>query len=148
MNLSRLLVAPERFIQPVPQEVLEEESDEPELILESYLQIALTLMNSLDLVQGQINTVSELIDQKLDTARNRILFANMLISVCTLCVTAASLVGSYMGMNLNNHIQEDPNAFIQVVFGSIGAAFVLGLLIMWVLVYSGTMTTRTQYSGG
>lgn len=33
MNLSRLLTAPERFIQPVPDEILEEESDEPELIL-------------------------------------------------------------------------------------------------------------------
>jgi magnesium transporter len=34
MNLSRLLTHPERFLQPVPEEILREESDEPELILE------------------------------------------------------------------------------------------------------------------
>lgn len=33
MNLSRLITHPERFIQPVARAVLEEESDEPELIL-------------------------------------------------------------------------------------------------------------------
>lgn len=33
MNLSRLLSHPERFVQPVSAQVLEEESDEPELIL-------------------------------------------------------------------------------------------------------------------
>jgi len=78
MNLSRLLTNPERFIQPVPEEVLEEESDEPELILgrfpsltpaadilkpdifaillvhaEANLQIGLSLVNALDLVDGQ-----------------------------------------------------------------------------------------------
>ncbi len=37
MNLSRLITHPERFIQPVPASVLEEESDEPELILVSYV---------------------------------------------------------------------------------------------------------------
>jgi magnesium transporter len=34
-NLSRLITHPERFIQPVSRAVLEEESDEPELILVS-----------------------------------------------------------------------------------------------------------------
>jgi hypothetical protein len=45
MNLSRMVSHPERFIQPVPQRVLDEESDEPELILDANLQIALTLLN-------------------------------------------------------------------------------------------------------
>jgi magnesium transporter len=34
-NLSRLISHPERFIQPVSPQILEEESDEPELILVS-----------------------------------------------------------------------------------------------------------------
>ncbi|GMH53614.1 hypothetical protein TL16_g01490 [Triparma laevis f. inornata] len=38
MNLSRLVSDPERFVQPVSREVLEEEGDEPELILEAYSQ--------------------------------------------------------------------------------------------------------------
>lgn len=151
MNLSRLLTHPTRFIQPVPQEVLEEESDEPELLLEANLQIALTLMNTLDLIQGQIDTASELVDQKLDALRNRLLFANMVISVLTLCVSTAAIVGSLLGMNLNNYLEEDSNAFSQVVYGTIAGTFLMALLALGVLAYSGTMPRvsfqRTKYPG-
>lgn len=59
MNLSRLLTHPERFLQPVSQEILHEESDEPELILEAYLQQALSIVNELDLLKAQIMTTQE-----------------------------------------------------------------------------------------
>jgi magnesium transporter len=39
MNLSRLISHPDRFIQPVSPQVLEEESDEPELILVSFTSV-------------------------------------------------------------------------------------------------------------
>lgn len=144
MNLSRLLTNPERFIQPVPQEVLEEESDEPELILEAHLQIAFTLENALELIQGQIDTASELVDQKLDAVRNRILYVNMVISVMSLCVGSASLVGSIFGMNLTNGLELDDSAFKQVTAGTIASAVALGILIISVLVYSGTIP-RTRF---
>jgi magnesium transporter len=67
MNLSRLLTHPERFIQPVPQSVLDEESDEPELILEAHLQRGHTLNNALRLVQGQITSTEEFAERKSDT---------------------------------------------------------------------------------
>jgi hypothetical protein len=144
MNLSRLLTHPEKFIQPVPQQVLEEESDEPELILEAYLQITFTLENALDLIQGQIDTASELVDQKLDAVRNRILYANMVISVLSLCVASASLVGSIFGMNLTNGLETDRDAFKQVTATTISGSIVLGFLIIAVLVYSGTIP-RTRF---
>jgi magnesium transporter len=146
MNLSRLLTHPHRFIQPVPQEVLEEESDEPELILEANLQIALTLLNSLDLIKGQIDTASELLDQKLDALRNRLLFANMLISICTLAVTVAAVVGSFFGMNITNPLEETPKAWSQVTFGSIAGCILLTFLILYLLVYSGTIP-RSSFRG-
>jgi hypothetical protein len=148
MNLSRLLTHPQRFIQPVPQEVLEEESDEPELILEANLQIVLTILNSLDLIQGQIDTASELVDQKLDALRNRLLFANMLISVFTLAVTFAALIGSIFGMNLTNPLEEDTGTgpFRRVVIGTSLSSIALVVFILWVLTYSGTVP-RTSYRG-
>ena len=139
MNLSRLLTHPERFIQPVAAEILEEESDEPELILEAHLQIGLTLMNSLELIQGQIETASELVDQKLDSVRNKLLFANMMISVFSLCAACVSIVGSFMGMNLYNGLEDDPNAFVQVCFGSLAGGIVLGGFIMLSLIRSGAI---------
>jgi magnesium transporter len=55
MNLSRLVTHPENFVQPISPEMLEIESDEPELVLESNLHDALTLSNALDLIQGQVD---------------------------------------------------------------------------------------------
>lgn len=147
MNLSRLLTHPERFIQPVPQEVLEEESDEPELILEAHLQTALTLMNSLDLIKGQIDTASELLDQRLDSIRNKILLANVFVSILSLCAASISVVGSIFGMNLRNHIEQDPRAFIQVTFGSIAGAVVLGLAIIYTLVRAGAIQILARDPG-
>jgi magnesium transporter len=149
MNLSRLLTHPERFIQPVPQEVLEAESDEPELILEAHLQTAFTLTNSLDLIQGQIDTAAELVDQKLDAVRNRLLFANMVISILSLCIACASLVGSVFGMNLKNHFEEDPNAFRQVSVGTAaGTVFMAGLIMFLLRSFLHTAPTPYGFSSG
>jgi magnesium transporter len=139
MNLSHLLTHPERFIQPVSPEILETESDEPEIILESHLQQALSLINALDLIQGQVDTAAELIDQKLDATRNKILLANMLISTISLCLSVGMLVGGFFGMNLKNHIENDPDAFAQITFGTIASITCLFAFILSILYSSGTI---------
>jgi magnesium transporter len=131
MNLSRLLTHPERFMQPVPQEVLEEESDEPELILETHLQQALSIVNALDLLTGQIKTTQEQINMTLDALRNRLLFINTLLSLATFCVTIGSYVGALFGMNITNPLQDRPDSsnFLKVAWGtSSGVVCLCGIL--------------------
>jgi len=123
----------------VTPEELEEEADEPELILEAHLQIGLTLSNTLDLMQGQIDTASELVDQKLDSIRNRILFANMIISVLSLCVASASLVGSLFGMNVINYLEDSENAFKVITTSTLVGCFSLLIVIMSSLFLTGTI---------
>jgi hypothetical protein len=156
MNLSRLVTHPERYIQPVPQRVLDEESNEPELILEANLNISSTLLNNLDLIQGRITTAKELIDQKQDATRNRLLFANMMISIFSLCVTVAATVGSFFGMNVHNGYEAkecsadgtcpppSTHIFKAIVgFTLFGCTFMC-LLILGVLWFSGTIP-RTRH---
>ncbi|KAL7527027.1 hypothetical protein ACHAXR_001764 [Thalassiosira sp. AJA248-18] len=126
MNVSRLLTHPERFLQPVSKDILHEESDEPELILEAYLQQALSIVNELDLLKGQIMTTEEQISMTLDAIRNRLLYINTLLSVASLCVAVGSFVGSIFGMNLTNHIEQVDTAFIRVTVGVI-----VGMVLMW-----------------
>jgi hypothetical protein len=156
MNLSRLVTHPERYIQPVPQRVLDEESDEPELILEANLHNSLTLLNYLDLVKGQINTAKELIDQKQDATRNRLLFANMMISIFSLCVTVAATVGSFFGMNVHNGYEvkdcsadgtcppPSTHVFKIIVGVTLAACTFMCFLILGVLWFSGTIP-RTRH---
>ena len=139
MNLSRLQTHPERFMYPVSAEVLEEESDEPELILESYLQEGLSLVNVLDSIQGQIDTAAELVDQRLDSVRNRILMANMVLTAMSVALSAASLVGSLFGMNVPVPYEEDESAFRKIVFSTIAGSISICFMILVCLHYSETM---------
>lgn len=143
MNLSRLVTHTERFVQPVPQRVLDEESDEPELILEAYLHNALTMLNYLDLVKGRITSATDLIDQRQDAVRNRILFGNMMISILTFGTTIGAMVGSFFGMNVpNGHegdecpaVGECPQADT-TVFNIIVGYTMFGCLVTCVLIFA------------
>jgi magnesium transporter len=150
MNLTRLLTHPDRFVQPVSRAVLEEESDEPELILETYLQQALSIMNTLDLLKGQIVTTQEQISMTLDALRNRLLFINTLLSVASLCVTVGSYIGAIFGMNIANPIQEmtnidgtiDYSYFRMVSIGTSATVFILWVILSYIFY----MVTNTPTS--
>lgn len=141
MNLSRLITHPDRFIRPVDAAVLNEELDEPQLMLEAHLQVGLTLENALNLLQGQLSTSTDLLGQKLTATSNRILFANMVISVFSLCVATGSFVGSIFGMNVTNFYEHSDHAFKIITFSTMGGSFLLGAVIMFLLIRSGTVPT-------
>jgi magnesium transporter len=126
-----LITHPERFVQPVSRVILHEESDEPELILEAYLQQALSIVNSLDLLKGQILTTEEQISMTLDAIRNRLLYINTLLSVAMLCVATGAFIGSIFGMNLYNHIEEDDTAFYRVTYGTLAGIGVMWVILSW-----------------
>ncbi|KAL3807944.1 hypothetical protein ACHAXA_006822 [Cyclostephanos tholiformis] len=149
MNLSRLLTHPERFMQPVPQEVLEEESDEPELILETHLQQALSIVNTLDLLKGQIMTTQEQISMTLDALRNRLLFINTLLSLASLCVTIGSFIGSLFGMNITNPLQDMPDStnFLKVVWVTSASVTCLCGILAYIF-YRVTNTPTFKYFPG
>mmetsp|Transcript_8190 Transcript_8190/g.12139 ORF Transcript_8190/g.12139 Transcript_8190/m.12139 type:complete len:454 (+) Transcript_8190:137-1498(+) len=134
MNLSRLITNPERFIQPVSEEVLHEESDEPELILEAYVQHGLSAVNALDSLSSKIRSTEDAVSMKLDSIRNRLLYINTFVSLVSASIAAASLIGSMFGMNLINHMEEDQNAFAKVVLGTTLAGFLMlfGLIFLFI----------------
>jgi len=130
MNLSRLIKYPEKFVQPVSDAMLQAESDEPELILESFIQDALSIVNELDLIKKQIGTTEEQISMQMNAIRNRLLYINTLLSVASLVVGVGSFVGSLFGMNfINGFENNDTNtAFVQTCTGTI-----IGMFLMWII---------------
>lgn len=139
MNLSRLITHPERFVQTVTEEVLEEEAGEPSLILEAHLNTTYTIQNALQLIKGQIDSASELVDRKQDSARNKILLANSIIMIFTLCVGFGSFIGSLFGMNLTNHLEADDKAWMTVLLSTIMVSFLIGVLSVYALTWTGAM---------
>ena len=145
MNLSRLITHPERFIQPVPEEVLNEESDEPELILETHMQQALSTSNQLELLQGQVVTSEELMAMQMDTIRNRLLYMNMVLSVMMLTVTMGALVGSLFGMNLRNDLEDEQGVFGKVVIGTLVGSVLFLFLVMFAFRKAGILPRLASY---
>lgn len=139
MNLTRLILYPEKFVQTTMEEELEAEASEPSFIVEAHLNTAYTLQNVLRLIKGQIDSASELVDRKQDAARNKILLANTIISVFSLCVGSASLVGSFFGMNLTNHLETDNNAWSVVVISTMAMSVVIGVFGIHALIWSGAL---------
>jgi magnesium transporter len=130
MNLSRLLTHPERFIQPVPQSILDEESDEPELILEAHLQRGHTLNNGLRLIQGQITSTEEYAERKSDEIRNRLLYINLVIQTFSLSVAIGALVGSIFGMNVINNYEDSHTAFLVIIFVTLAFMAAVSLFVI------------------
>lgn len=137
MNLTRVIEEPEKYIK--PSTFLEELADEPELILEAHLQTAYTLKNTLVLIQGQVDTASDLIDQKQDVTRNKLLTANMLISVFSLCIASGSFIGSLFGMNVVNSLESSSSAFDIIVGVTVAGTVLLATVILAALFWTGTL---------
>jgi len=60
-----------------------------------------------------------------------------MVSIASLCVATASLIGSIFGMNLLNNLENDPNAFAQVLIGTILGSIGLFVLISFCAYRSG-----------
>ena len=136
MNLSRLMTDPERFRQPVPQAVLEEEGDEPELILEAYSQQALGTASSLKLLSANVASTEALVLMSLDAVRNRLLAYNTFLALLSTCLAMCTLVSGFFGMNLENKLEDSDGAFVQVVTWTMvgaGIACIVFVALFWKL---------------
>ena len=101
------------------------------------MQQGLTTVNAMNYLNTIVSNTDELIDQKLDTIRNRLLYVNTVISLLSFIVATGSLVGSFFGMNLVNYLEDDDNAFRLVVTWTMVGLFVLLIFLIWVFIRVG-----------
>jgi len=139
VNLSRLITTPHRYVQPISQQILEEEGDEPEIILEAYTQLGLSTSNDLKLLKSQVQSTEELVRASLDATRNRLLGYNTILALASLSVALASMVGSFFGMNLASGLENTQGAFELAVFITLGGVLGIFALLSMILYRSGVM---------
>jgi magnesium transporter len=94
------------------------------------------------MMERRVHTTEELVNMKSDTLRNRILYVNMLLSLSSLAVAIVSAVGGIFGMNLQlpDALGDSPNAFGSVVFISSAGAFLIIIVIVFLLGRSGVLS--------
>jgi hypothetical protein len=87
-----------------------------------------------------INVCSDLIDARMDAARNKFLLASLCMSIASLSLTAMTCVSGIFGMNLQNGMESEPSLFFQVSYGSMAGSALLGIVIFVIMVLTGVIT--------
>jgi Mg2+ and Co2+ transporter CorA len=91
-------------------------TDEVELLLDSYEQEMASMTRQLKGMEQEIDATEALLKLKLDTARNNLIKVDVSFGIAALWLTACSLVSGYYGMNLVNGHENDTD----LVGGSLG----------------------------
>jgi magnesium transporter len=91
-------------------------TDEVELLLDSYEQEMAAMMRRLKLLEQEIEATEALLKLQLDTARNNLIKVDVSFGVVALFLTACSVISGYYGMNLVNGHENDND----LVFGRSG----------------------------
>ena len=76
-----------------------------------------------------VHRFSQLVLMSLDRVRNRLLAYNTILSLIAVCVGSASLVGSFFGMNLVNHLEDSEVAWENVVLWTCVAVGVICVVV-------------------
>lgn len=88
----------------------------------------------------RIYTYSDLIDARMDAARNKFLLASLCLSIASLCLTSATCAAGIFGMNLKSGLEDAPHLFNVVTLSSVLGSVVLGVVIFFGMVYTGVIT--------
>jgi len=132
MNLSAVQSYPELY-QEALIEHWQDDHEDVELVLESYLQELDGVKAGLQDLSDQLRTARATTTLRLSTAQNTLLGIDLVVSSMTAATAVGALIAGAFGMNLVSGIEEDANWFWGVFAFVFGAAF-LSFLIFWACV--------------
>uniref|UniRef100_A0A7S0EXJ1 Magnesium transporter n=1 Tax=Hanusia phi TaxID=3032 RepID=A0A7S0EXJ1_9CRYP len=105
MYLTQINNNPKGFLEALRQGSWN--TDEVELLLDSYSQDLSAMASQLNLLDQEIESTEALMKLKLDTARNTLIKVDVSFGIASLWLTACSLISGYYGMNLQSGHQND-----------------------------------------
>eukprot|EP00009_Paramoeba_aestuarina_P013669 CAMPEP_0201530366 /NCGR_PEP_ID=MMETSP0161_2-20130828/44454_1 /ASSEMBLY_ACC=CAM_ASM_000251 /TAXON_ID=180227 /ORGANISM="Neoparamoeba aestuarina, Strain SoJaBio B1-5/56/2" /LENGTH=406 /DNA_ID=CAMNT_0047932687 /DNA_START=92 /DNA_END=1308 /DNA_ORIENTATION=- len=107
---------------------VESDHTEVELLFETFHHAASELEQRATSLKTDISLMQQFLEVHFDSQRNRLMRFNIALSAATLSVSLGSLGASMFGMNLINHLEDHPTAFLMVVscLGGVGVTSLLG----------------------
>ena len=88
-----------------------ENHDEIELLLESYLKQTDEIVQTADTLASNMRNTEEIVNIILDANRNTIMLLDLKVSIVTLGVGGGAMMAGLFGMNLQNYMEGSPYAF-------------------------------------
>jgi magnesium transporter len=87
------------------------EIQDVEVLMEAYMREIHNMQSKVKLLDRQIDHTEELVEMRLDAARNRILKANLTLSLASASLSVAMVLTGAFGMNLKSGWEEDDHKF-------------------------------------
>ncbi|KAK9709948.1 magnesium ion transporter [Basidiobolus ranarum] len=109
---------------------LASQSDDVELLLETYLKQVEEIANTVAAVSANTKTTEDIVNIILDSQRNNLLLLELKITMGMLGLSAGSFVACLFGMNLTSYYEQHPFAFPVVAgFSSVLAVGVFAVAL-------------------
>lgn len=140
MNLTSLAHKPSLYNYPLAHEIMVQH-EEVEEALESYLSDFSTLESELDQLKRQLDNTEVQASLRLDMARNKVLVANIMLTIVSANITFGAYITGIFGMNLDNTITIQPiNGVFEVVFmGTFVLMIVASIFVYYYFVWQGVI---------
>ncbi|KAJ4497723.1 hypothetical protein C8R41DRAFT_820834 [Lentinula lateritia] len=86
--------------------------EELELLLESFSKQVEEIVNEVENLEANVQSTQEIVELILDSNRNALLALDLQVSIATFGVGTGALITGLLGMNLTNHFESHPYAFL------------------------------------
>jgi magnesium transporter len=96
------------------------EIQDVEVLIEAYMREIHNMQSKVKLLDRQIEHTEELVEMRLDASRNRILKANLTLSLASASLSVAMVITGAFGMNLTSGLEEDEHMFYYMGSLSVG----------------------------
>ncbi|KAL1915763.1 uncharacterized protein VTP21DRAFT_6522 [Calcarisporiella thermophila] len=103
----------------------EQQHEEIELLLESYLKQTDEIVNVAARLHHHIQSTEEVVNIMLDANRNAIMIYDLQLTVATLGVATSGVVAGLYGMNVENFIEKSPYGFVAVAGTAVSVAAIV-----------------------
>lgn len=113
-----------------PLELLDYRADVAQLLVEAYVAEVEAVIRDLASLRHDLTSAEKQVNLLLATTRNRLLMADIVISLSTLVMAVLAAVFGALGMNLPNGGEDSDTAFTQVVWISSLSCFILLLVLV------------------
>jgi len=138
MNLSKVQNSPEMFID-VNESEWSADHQDTELLLENYAQAVDGIIGQVSHLQQELEAAISSITLRLDTARNKLLGIELLISSFTAAAAIGALFAGLFGMNLHSGVEETPRWFWGWFIGIMVAVPILVSIMFTFIIRSGLL---------
>lgn len=97
----------------------EDQHDEAELLLESYLKQTDEIIQVTETLVSDIDNTEDIINLILDAHRNNLMLFEIRVTIATLAVAGGTLIAGFYGMNLKNFFEDSDYGFASITITSL-----------------------------